>query len=320
MIDSVNKTKLYSSLFALYSFVLSYVLFGYYTEGDQLLYIKFYESISAYNFVGGFLLYNQIIGSQEPGYYTIIFLLNGLINKTLLFSLFNAWMGYCLGYALIKKNFLPILLFIAVPLNFYLLALYFSLERLKLSLLFFMLSYMVTNKPLRVSLLLLSISNHVQTILLFVGTQFANLFPLVKKLFRGRFNFKILGLLGALLVLCAALFVVRVHIMSKFNAYASLGGFRNFIKPTFFMLITLVYARDKKMEAVSMHFPIIIAAFFLGDMRLVIFSYFIFFYYAASVNRGLNIGIIISSLYFLLKGVLFIVSILETGSGYPAAV
>lgn len=312
----MRKTVLFSLLFSIYSFISSYILLFFYTNGDQLHYINFYESISEFDFISGYLFYNNTLGSQEPIYYIIVYLLNGIFNKNILFSTINAGLAYCLAYLLLeKRKFSPIGLF-PLAFNFYLIVLFTGAERFKVSLFFLLLYFMVSNKKVKNLLLVTSIFAHIQTLLLFISIQINKSLPIIKSLFKGRINYKFLGIISSIILLSCTLLLIQGHITSKLEAYLSLGGMRNIIKPVFFLMITLVYSRNKKLESFLMHLPLIIAAFFIGDIRIVIFSYFVFFYYAASVKRGWNLGILVSSIYFLIKGINFIYLIFQYGNGF----
>lgn len=313
----MKKTVIFSFLFSIYSFILSYILLSFYIGGDQVHYINFYESISEYDFVSGYLFYNGALGSQEPIYYLIVYFLNGLFAKNLLFSLINAGLAYCLAYLLLeKRNFFPFGLF-PLALNFYLIVLFTGAERLKVSLFFLLLYFMVYNKKVKSLLLLSSVFAHIQTFILLISVQVNKMLPLFKRLLlKGRINYKLFGIMGSIVLLGFAFLFIQEHITSKLTAYVSFGGLKNIIKPIFFLIITLPYSRDRKLESVLMHLPLVIASFFIGDIRIVIFSYFVFFYYASSVKRGLNLGILISSIYFLIKGINFIYFIFQYGNGF----
>lgn len=69
----MSKIKAYSFIFSLLAFLMSLCVFPYYTSGDQYYYIKFYEGISNYNLIGGYVFYRNSIGSGEPIYYLLIF-------------------------------------------------------------------------------------------------------------------------------------------------------------------------------------------------------------------------------------------------------
>ena len=79
--------------------------------------------------------------------------------------------------------------------------------------------------------------------------------------------------------------------------------------------MTLIYSR-KKREIVFLYFPLFIAIFLIGGDRLNMFGYFIFLYYALQVNRGVNFGVIATSIYYLFKTYEFILNIFLYGEGF----
>lgn len=313
----MRKSVLFSLLFSIYCFSLSLILLFFYKNGDQIFYITFYETVSDYDFISGYVYYNTILGSQEPIYYIIVYFLNGIVSKNILFSIINACFAYCLAYLLLEKRKLSPIWLIPLAFNFYLIVLFTGAERLKVSLLFLLLAFTVSNRKVRSFFLITSIFAHVQTLVLVISTQVSKVLPLIKRLFAGKINYRFLGVIGAIFLLCCTLVLMQGHIVSKLNAYSSLGGIVNTVKPTLFLILTIFYTSNRKIEVFLMHFPLIVAAFFIGDMRIVIFSYFIFFYYASYVKRGWNLGVFISSFYFLIKGIDFIILIYKYGSGFP---
>lgn len=304
----------FSMLFGVSSFVMSLFIFPYYTGGDQFFYINFYENIKEYTFIEGLIFYKSTLGSIEPVYYIIVVLFN-FFNKTLLFSLINGLFGFCLATSLLKRNFHPLLLFFTL-LNFYLLVLFFSAERLKISLLFLLLAYLVNNSKTRTFFLFIAVLSHVQTFILILSSYFS-IFLLsfkknfIEKIMNNKFNSIII--IGLLVVV---VFYLKDHIIEKFMAYSANGGMTDILKPIFFMIMTLFYRKNNKFETILIFTPIIIASFFLGEERIVIFSYFIFFYFAMLVRRGFNFGMIIIMIYFSFKGFVFIENVLQYNDGF----
>jgi hypothetical protein len=59
-----------------------------------------------------------------------------------------------------------------------------------------------------------------------------------------------------------------------------------------------------------------IVSFILGGERINMYGYFIFLYYALPVNKGYNIDILVTAVFFLVKNYLFVASILSKGTGF----
>lgn len=310
-----KKNNILSLLFATYSFLLSYFIFPFYTDGDQVFYRGFYESIQTYDFYDGFLFYTSALGSKEPAYYVLIYFLSGFFAKDVLMSLLNAVFGLLLSRALLRKN-VSIIVVLLLFFNFYLLVIFFPAERLKLGLLLYLMALNFEKFPRNI-LFGFSIISHIQVGILIMANMLASYANNFTSIFKGRVNRGALLNLTAVLPLAVLLFLLRDHIISKFGFYSkSNSGIFDLFKPIFFVIITLIYARNKKLEALAMHALLLVAVIFLGPERIVIFSYFIFMFYAVQVNRGLNIGVLLVSGYFFFMGLIFIANIFTYGNGF----
>jgi len=87
-------------------------------------------------------------------------------------------------------------------------------------------------------------------------------------------------------------------------------------KPLVFLLLTAFYAKGEVLSAGMKQVIIIFLVLLVGEERLVIFSYIIFMSYALKVNRGINVGVLVVSTYFFLKGVVFLYGIYLYGDGF----
>lgn len=65
-----------------------------------------------------------------------------------------------------------------------------------------------------------------------------------------------------------------------------------------------------------MFIPLFMAVFLFGDERINILGYFIFLYYALFVRRGLNVGVLITSVYFAYASYGHLVRIFKYGNGF----
>jgi len=302
-------------LFAVFAFVVSYLILPFYSAGDQISFRHVYEILPNLGFLEGFFYYNGALDSQEPGYFLLVYVFSGFMAKDLLMSLLNAALGYYLGLWLISKN-VSWRIIALLSLNFYLLVLFFSAERLKLSLLFVLMASAYSG-VFRYSYLCFAIFSHVQTALLLVSKLCANISISMLRMFRGRLALRLLFSLVGALFMAGLLFTLREHILSKMEVYMALGGdVTQLIKPLIFTAFTLYYARHRWFEAISMQAPIILAAFIVGGNRVVLFSYFVFMLYGLQFRRGSNFGVYLFSTYFFVKGLIFITNIISYGTGF----
>jgi hypothetical protein len=305
---------LYSLLFFLF-FFFSYFFSGYFTGGDQVLYSNFYEKIRKYNIFNGFYIYKQLLDANEPVYYLITWFFSRFLSKNLLFSLINA-SGMLILYSCLKKMKINKLIICSFFLNFYLLVLLFSAERLKIALIFILLA--VTVKKYKITYYLLSCLSHFQSFLIILSI-------IIKRLrFPSRFKISnfltfIFNIYFISMCVIVIIGVFHEHLLWKIIVYSEMldlqDRFISLMKPLIFMFMSFYYSSFSKKSILS-HLPLLIISFFLGSSRIVIFSYMLFLSDGLKVNKGLNLGVILTSIYFSVKGCLFLIRIYLYGDGF----
>lgn len=306
---------LLAAIWALPIFFISLVIFPYFFSGDQEFYRKFYEGVSILPFNEAFDFYKASLGTSEPGYFLLVYMISPMISKDLLFSILN-FILFQQIYSWLLRHDVSRLLFPVLYVNFYLLVLAFSAERLKLALLLFLIGCSAGG-VLRFLFLTASIFAHVQVLILLFCTQTRKIITVLESLIQGRAGAGFLSLGFLTIGISIVLFVMREHIESKLGAYYGMwGGPQSMLKPLVFTFLAVIYAEDSKVEALVASLPLVVCAYFIGDERIVIFSYFVFVFYGLQANRGLNLGVVLTSLYFSYKGVYFLINIILFGNGF----
>jgi hypothetical protein len=89
----------------------------------------------------------------------------------------------------------------------------------------------------------------------------------------------------------------------------------DFLKLFSFLVLTLFYSK-KRFKVISLFIPLFVVTFILGEDRANMYGYFVFLYYSLSFNKGFNIGVIVTELYFLIKNYFFVTNILFKGTGF----
>lgn len=203
--------------------------------------------------------------------------------------------------------------------NFYLYVLFFSAERLKVSFLFLVLSFLFDNKILSRLSIFLSILTHVQTLLLILLAQykrFNNFLFRIKRLRLGYLNSDFIALILVFIFTCLFTMLMWGHLSNKvMYYYSNMSSVSAIIKPLIFTLISIPYAKNKY-QALFVGSTVMLVSIFIGSERLVIFSYLVFLYYALSYNNGFNFWVVLTSAYFSVKGILFLMSIYYFGDGF----
>ena len=165
----MSSYKLQAVLFSLPVFLASLLLFPYFTGGDQVHYRLFYDGVVGRSPAEAFSFYSDTLGSSEPGYFFLIYFFSGFVSKDILLSLINFLFTYFI-FLWLLTNRVRFYIFPLLLLNFYFLVLLFSAERLKLSLLFFLMSYFSVG-VIRYVLFGFSLFSHAQVLMLFASIQ-----------------------------------------------------------------------------------------------------------------------------------------------------
>lgn len=317
--DKQNKierhNKAIALIFALIALFFSLILLPYYTGGDQEHYRLFYNDISNYSFLEGFIAYRGYLGASEPVYYLIVYIFNGLLDKDILIAIINTVFSYYLVRCLLKLN-VNLLVVFSILFNFYFIVLLFSAERLKFSMMFFFISLVAESASKKYTFILLSVLSHLQSLMLIYVQKVSQIKKsLIKYLSGGKF-FKFLLLMCGLAAFVIILYVMRNYLIDKYAAYSNNAGIANVIKPIIFCGFSILYYKKKWLDVIAMFLPLILASILVGEERIVIFCYGIFFYFAVQVNRGFNLGIMLTTIYFSYKGIEFVQNIINHGTGF----
>lgn len=296
-------------------FAISILVGSLYTGGDQRNYGFVYDVIGALPLVDAFAFYTRSLTSIEVVHFIFIWSLSSYFPKVLLFSIVNTiFAGLIVRlFDLIKVNFLITCVFLLS--NFYIYVLFFAAERLKFGFLLLILGLSIqSGKVLKNSMFLLSLSAHFQMVLVLAPKAFEMFIAtLVRALKVRRFNLTILILLVPFLFLP----LVSDFLLEKLQNYEDSRSIVDYAKVACFLILALWYAGKKSATSVLIMFvPIFIAVYFVGGDRVNMIAYFYFLAYGLTYRNGLNIGILLTTLYFLIKTIFFIQSIINVGHGF----
>ncbi|MNC22856.1 hypothetical protein D3C75_708630 [compost metagenome] len=310
--------RLQPALYAILIFAFSMIVFPYYEGGDQEHYRGFYDAVSGMPLSEAYDYYASALGSREPVYFFLVYGFSPYLEKDFLFSLINALLAFVVVSWVVSNR----VRFYIVPLvvfNFYALVLFFPAERLKLAVLLFMIGCFWRGW-VRYFFWGGAIFSHTQTILLVLSAQSRRVISLFVSLMRGKVDGGGVFLVLIAVLLCVFVFFMRGHIFDKLEFYMEFGGVGAVIKPLILSGLTAYCASGRRLESLISSLPLVVVSFFVGDERIVIFSYFVFLYFALNRNRGANIPVVLTGGYFLLKGVFFLIGIIEYGDGFAELV
>ena len=315
----MRKATLKNILVFFYGITITLLILPFYVDGDQRHYREFYENISNLGLLEAFDYYTNTLGTKEPGYFILIYLCEPFVSKDVLMSVLNGVLSFLLARFFVRQKTSLIVIFLLLC-NYYLFVLFFAAERLKLALLLYFLAYESTKG--RGGFIFVAVMSHVQTLLLIFIRIFEKSTSDIFSVLRGKskdFRSTIFVLIGIFLML----YLLRDHILDKQAAYSAMrggqnsfsGGLFSTVKPLIFTVFSYICSRAKY-QALLLQTPLVVAAFFLGDERVAIFSYFVFMYYGLQLRRGLNFFVISTAMYFAYNGLLFATTIIRFGNGY----
>ena len=326
--NCVHKYYLSAVCASFFIFVSSLIGAKYYTDGDQVYYRLAYEGLANLSLLDGYFFYYSQLSSLEITHFLLTWLMSGIgVEKDLVMATANSLLVY---YLMKLFERWKVSLFVAIVIcttNYYLLGLYFSTERLKIGFLFFIISvYYASDKKKSIFLSAVAIISHIQTAILYVAILFPSfaknfLFGTIK-LFK-TFKLKLKGI-GIPLIwfgigLTLMIMFFGEHVANKFYFYTDVVNENNnslgLLRVLILLVLTLIYT-TKYTDVLLQFTPLILAVFFVGGDRVNALGYVIFMSYALKYKRGLNFGILLTSLYYMYKSYDFIVQVIETGQGY----
>lgn len=301
----------------LFVFIASLIILPYFVGGDQVHYIRVYYELSNLGLIEGYIFYNLSLSSYEFVHFFLSWFFSRVMDKNLFIALFNAILALSVILIFDKRRvyfFVTVLFMVS---NFYLLVLFFSAERLKFGTIFFLLSvYYFDRIKIFSFFVLISVSAHAQFIIIYGGILFNWLIKKCVRLYRtGLISLTALYILVFSLLL---VFLMSSQLQVKFIAYFRFSEAYDFLRLGVFFLMAIWYS-SKKQQTVFVFLPLFIAVMLFGGDRVNMFGYFVFLFYALQVNRGLNLGVAITSAYFAYASYNHLLNIIIHGDGFYTA-
>lgn len=303
-------------------FNISLILGNLYVGGDNIGYGAIYNGVAGQDIFNAYFLYSYIIKTVEFVHFIFIWIASNLgIDRVFFLSICNTLLAGLLikTFDNLKVSFLVTSCFILT--NFYLYVLFFDTERLKFGFIFYLLFFLFKNQN-RPSFifLILSIFSHLQILILFLGRGLQLFINEIKPLlFKFQLKKSLLLASPMILVLFLAINTTQVagtnYLFYKVMAYSGDRSLYDFIRITIFFLIALFYTKDKS-ETLIYFLPLFIAVYFVGGDRVNMMGYIFCLYYCLPYRAGLNLGVLITSLYFLYANINFVKKIILYGNGF----
>ena len=298
--------------------LISILVSPYYVFGDQLHYRDIYSNLDDLNISDAFKYYIGRIDSKEPGYFLISWSAASLgVQKDIFMMLSNMLLAALAFKLLMRVGSHYTIAFILVVFSYYSDVLFFSAERLKFGIIFLLIFLLSENKKYKY--IFFALMCHAQVLILvfsFLLLFFKNIFKNI--LSTGMIKKANLYILLVFIILSIIGFLIlKTHLLSKFSSYYSDRGIVEIIRTMVFFILTLIYSKNKS-DVFYVFIPIFIAVILFGGERVNFLSYFIFLYYSLHYRKGFNLGILLTTSYFVYTGLFFIKNILLFGDGFSS--
>lgn len=314
----IQKSNLNALFYALIIFVISLSLSPLFVNGDQEAYHGFYNSCFKYEeLLQEFKCYNSSLGTQEPIYFLITKIFHFFVSKDVLMASINAIIVFLFVKLVcrlhLKSNFIHVF-FILFLLNYYVVVLFFSAERLKVSILFLLISFfLIGGKSLLAKVLM--ILTHMQMIFIYFVDFIYHLFNKNNKKLWAKF----VMVIGGAILLGVIYYYMRDHIDRKVIGYSSRvaeseSSLISSLKSLIFALLT--YISVQKNIVILIHVPLIIGANILGSGRILIMSFFVYIACLIYFKGKIDFLGYIVLFYFAFKSIGYWQNVIRYGTGF----
>lgn len=297
-------------------FSFTYILSSYSIWGDHNLYRETYDSLHGLEFAEAFINYSLKLTSTEIVHFLITWIgSNADIDHDILMAFFNAILAYYIFRLFSIWNVNIFISAFVILTNFYLVALYIDLMRLKFGFIFLVLSMVYPKKSYYFAFL--SIVSHSQMLIIYSVFVFKSfIFKVIDVVIKQKISKKSIFYLFVTLIVAIILYVIiGSQILSKVPEYYKERDVSVVLKSLLFCIVATFYSRNK-VDTIFIFLPILIASFILGGERINIIAYCLFLFVVLRHNRGVNFAVIVSSLYYFYQSINYIVNLIERGNGY----
>lgn len=289
------------------SFVLaiSFIVGPMHIAGDQIHYSKAYEMVSGKGFLAALANYRRIIFADEVGHFVVIWIAAQFgFGKIIFMSFLNSALSVLYCFWLRKKGFSRVMALFLVGSNYYLYAMFFTLERLKIATIFLLLFVALpSSSRLRNLFPFLSAFSHIQTAI------FSGLIFLSRLVSRASGVFFRHLVIIAIVGLSICILEPPQFFYEKISYYTELNSIRSAYIPSLVQLIffpIFVYCSKDRIAAALFYFVLMIFVAILGGDRLNMFFYFGFIYFSRERSFLTKLVLATSSFYFTFKIVNYI--------------
>lgn len=287
--------------------ILDILLKNHSSIDDGVFYKSAYEIISYRSVVGGYHMFQLMLGASE--YLTFfIFYISSQIFEYEKFIFFSNILLSFLIYLVYRKYEKSLLHFIlTVPLNFYFLILCFAAQRLKFGVIFLLLGFLLSNKFLKYLCGIFSFFSHFQMSIIFLAERVGISFKSISLK-------KLLGL-GAVLFLFSVIMLNNSGVGSKLSSYSGASSVLSLI-PFFLCTFIAVHLSSYDRGVILQFSTYLIFILIVGESRINIFAFFSMWNIIFLQKNKVNVASYGISFYLSVKGIYYILDIYSGNSGF----
>jgi hypothetical protein len=295
---------------SIFVFILTYaftiILAPYHFGGDQEHYVNAYNSIRGLALLDAYEVYPTIIHTVEPIHFFIIWIFSSIgIEKNHVMAVANSLLAILFYIVLRKKgNTIPIAIILLFS-SYYIMTMFFTLERTKFAFIFFFL-YLLNRK---IVFLILSIFSHT-LILIPIGCHFISRYLTKQQLvkdFKSSIPVYCVKIIGVVTLIFLIYEYFGTHLGDKFSAYYNEKQSQDAIdgwQISIMLIMTLLTTKDKIKPGIYFILLIILASL-IGGARVNMLSYFGFLFYSNSNTSLYKFFSVILAMYFSFKCIIY---------------
>jgi hypothetical protein len=323
MLFSIRKENFYALIVGLVSFWGSLVIAPWHIGGDQIVYQNTYNYIGGLNIVDAITHYQGQIASLEIIHFIYTYFCSTLnIDKLVSMAFANALLGFYSTKAMFKFFHLPGWALLLILSNYYLLSLFFTLERLKFGVIFLVIAIVhFKNIIIRFSSLLLSILSHFSIILLFIIRELAGGGESGVLAQRGNHSlWRRYKILISFFFILLIIYYFEEQIRNKIPAYLLVtSNFEMFVsgsKTFIFFVLSSFVTRSISARHLFIFMPLMLLSIIIEPARINFFSYIFLMYFCYISDDQLRKYLILFliSLYYSFTGLVYL-EMLRTSGG-----
>lgn len=307
----------YTALIVVFSY--TYFLGALFVGGDQEHYRAVYDASSKNDLFSAYAHYRARIQSDEIGHFLVSWMAAQVIEKDLFNAFVNAVLAFFTVRLFVKWGAHPLIALAIAVFGYYHLAMYVSAERLKYASTFFVVgAFYYPRYRLSYLMLLASIVTHLQYVVMIAVVVFQRLSKaFISALLLLKVRVSDISLAIIALLLAFFLFILFFdHIVYKLAAYHRDFGSSEYLRVLLFFLGSIFYSNER-LKVFSCFTVLFLAVGLVGGDRINLFGYFLFLYFAFPVRRGLNIGVILTLVYFGFGWVQYVFWVIDCGINRP---